>query len=57
LAISQEVSYLQRYYECKKYLHDNFEMPDNMVANVVLFLERNDGVLSKRTLAKEFSNL
>lgn len=55
--IPQEVNYLQRYDEFKKYLDNNFEMPDKMVANLVRFLEQNDGVLSKRALKKEFSEL
>ncbi|MGZ0017496.1 Fic family protein [Yeosuana sp. AK3] len=55
--IPQEVNYLLRYDEFKKYLDNNFQMPDKMVADLVRFLEQNDGVLSKRALKKEFSEL
>ncbi|MDO7173726.1 Fic family protein [Mariniflexile sp. AS56] len=55
--IPQEVSYLQHYDAFKKYINNNFEMPDKMVANLVRFLEQNNGVLSKRALKKEFSGL
>jgi Fic family protein len=55
--IPEEVSYLQKYDEFKKYIDNNFEMPDNMVAILVRFLEQNQGILSKRALKKEFSEL
>ncbi|MBL4904457.1 MAG: Fic family protein [Flavobacteriaceae bacterium] len=55
--IPEEVSYLQKYDEFKKYIDNNFEMPDKMVAILVRFLEQNKGVLSKRALKKEFSEL
>jgi hypothetical protein len=32
-------------------------MPDKMVAILVRFLEQNNGILSKRALKKEFSEL
>ncbi|MDV7187422.1 Fic family protein [Lutibacter sp. TH_r2] len=55
--IPEEVNYLQNYDEFKKYLDNNFEMPDKTVAMLVRFLEQNKGVLSKRALKKEFSIL
>ncbi|MDO7173860.1 Fic family protein [Mariniflexile sp. AS56] len=55
--IPQEVSYLQYYDAFKKHIDNNFEMPDKMVANLVRFLEQNNGVLSKRALKREFSGL
>ncbi|NQW37252.1 MAG: Fic family protein [Flavobacteriales bacterium] len=55
--IPEEVTYLQNYDDFKKYIDNNFEMPDKMVAILVRFLDQNNGVLSKRALKKEFSAL
>lgn len=55
--IPQEVNYLQQYDAFKRYLDDNFEMPDKTVALLVRFLEQNQGNLSKRALSKEFAAL
>ena len=55
--IPQEVDYLQKYDELKAWLDDRFEMPDNMVALLVRFLEQNNGTLSIRARKKEFKEL
>lgn len=55
--IPNEVTFLQNYDELKSYLDNTYEMPDNMVALLVRFLEQGNGVLSKRALKKEFSDL
>ena len=55
--IPEEVSYLQKYDEFKRYLDNHFEMPDKLVALMVRFLEQNNGTLSKRALEKEFTEL
>ena len=55
--IPNEVAYLTNYDEFKKYLDDEFEMPDKLVALLVRFLEQNEGKLSKRAREKEFSSL
>jgi hypothetical protein len=55
--IPNEVSYLTNYDEFKRYLDDEFEMPDKLVALLVLFLNQNDGKLSKRAREKEFTSL
>jgi Fic family protein len=55
--IPEEVNYLIQYDEFKKYLDNNFEMPDKLVATLVRFLEQNNGVLSKRAKEKEFTML
>lgn len=55
--IPEEVNYLQNYDSFKRYIDNNFEMPDKMVAILVRFLDQNNGVLSKRVLKKEFSAL
>ncbi len=52
--IPEEVAYLQKYDEMKRYLDDVFQMPDNMVALLIRFLEQNNGELSKRAQEKEF---
>lgn len=55
--IPQEVRYLQHYDEFKKYIDNTFEMPDNMVALLVRFLEQNDGQISTRAKKQEFEML
>jgi Fic family protein len=55
--IPQEVNYLLRYDEFKHFIDNEYEMPDKMVAILVRFLEQNNGILSKRALKKEFSEL
>lgn len=52
--IPAEVTYLQKYDEFKRYLEEDFEMPDKLIATLVRFLEQNDGNLSKRAATKEF---
>jgi len=52
-----EVDYLRKYDAFKRYLDDEFEMPDNLVAMLVRFLEQGNGKLSKRARTKEFSEL
>ena len=53
----EEVAYLQKYDKMKRYLDDVFQMPDNMVALLMRFLEQNNGELSKRAREEEFSKL
>lgn len=55
--IPQEVDYLIRYEGFKNYLDNVFEMPDNMNALLVRFLNQNNGVLSKRAREMEFQEL
>ena len=55
--IPNEVNYLIKYDEFKKEMDDQYEMPDQLVAMLVLFLQQNKGVLSKRAREKEFSAL
>ncbi len=55
--IPEEVNYLIQYDEFKKYINNNFEMPDKLVATLVRFLQQNNGVLSKRAKEKEFNGL
>jgi len=55
--IPNEVAYLINYDNFKRFLDEEFEMPDRMVAQLVRFLEQNDGHLSKRARNKEFKAL
>jgi Fic family protein len=55
--IPDEINYLTNYDEFKKYLDDEFEMPDKLVALLVRFLDHNEGKLSKRAKEKEFTLL
>jgi len=55
--IPEEISYLTNYDNFKRYLDDEFEMPDKTVALLVQFLEQNNGRFSKRAREKDFSKL
>ena len=55
--IPNEISYLTNYDKFKRYLDDEFEMPDKLVALLVRFLDQNEGKLSKRARGKEFTSL
>lgn len=55
--IPEEVSYIYKYDEFKRFIDDKFEMPDKLVAILVRFLEQNNGTLSKRARMKEFAAL
>lgn len=55
--IPEEVRFLQAYDEFKRYIDEEFEMPDRMVALLVRFLEQNGGKLSNRARAIELKAL
>jgi hypothetical protein len=55
--IPSEVTYLSQYDEFKRFVDDEFEMPDRLVALLVRFLDQNNGMLSKRAKEKEFDAL
>jgi Fic family protein len=55
--IPQEVSYLKNYDEFKRYIDEEFEMPDKLVALLISFLEQNNGSFSKRAKEHEFKAL
>ena len=55
--IPREIQYLTSYDAFKRWLDDEYEMPDKTVALLARFLEQNEVKLSKRAQEKEFSNL
>jgi len=55
--IPEEVNYIYKYDEFKRFIDDQFEMPDKLVSMLVRFLEQNGGTLSKRARFKEFPEL
>ena len=55
--IPAEVDYLNKYEAFKAYIDNSFEMPDDLLALLVRFLEQNNGVLSNRAKEKEFARL
>jgi len=55
--IPEEINYLTNYDRFKRYLENEFDMPDKTVALLVIFLEQNNGKLSKRKQEKEFNSL
>jgi hypothetical protein len=55
--VPQEIKFLANYDSFKKYMEEEFEMPDKMISTLVRFLEQNQGALSKRAREKEFAIL
>lgn len=55
--IPKEVEYLEKFDEFKRFIDNEYEMPDNMVSHLIGLLEQGNGKLSKRFLKKEFSDL
>lgn len=55
--IPNEINYLTCFDQFKRFLEDEFDMPDKSVALIVRFLEQNEGRLSKRSRNKEFGAL
>jgi len=55
--IPEEVDFIIKYDEFKRFIDNQFEMPDKLVATLARFLEQNRGTLSKRAHTKEFSIL
>lgn len=55
--IPQEVSYLAKFDQFKRYLDEEYEMPDKTIALLVRFLEQKHGILSQRARKKEFAAL
>ncbi len=55
--IPAEIAYLTKYDEFKRFLDDDFEIPDKEVALLVRFLDQNNGKISKRAKENEFKVL
>jgi len=52
-----EIEWLDRYQTFKQWIEERFDMPNRTIAQLVRFLEQNDGTISKRAREKEFSKL
>lgn len=55
--IPEEVNFIYKCDEFKRFIDDQFEMPDKLVSMLVRFLEQNGGTLSERARTKEFPEL
>ncbi len=55
--LPEEVQYLENHDKMRKFIQENFDMPDKEMENLIGFLRQNDGKLSKRVLNKEFKAL
>lgn len=55
--IPTEIDYLSKFDLFKQYLDKEFGIPDKTIALLTLFLEQNEGKLSKRAKENEFSKL
>jgi Fic family protein len=56
-AVPAEVDYLEKYDRFKRFLDEEFEMPDKTIALLVRFLEQNKARLSERAQTNEFKAL
>ena len=55
--LPEEVTYLKQHDEMRSFIKDRFDMPENIVENLIGFLRQENGRLSKRARRKEFSEL
>ncbi len=55
--IPNEINYLTNFDQFKRYLENEFDMPNKTVALIVRFLEQNNGKLSQRARENEFKEL
>jgi len=53
--IPEEVNYIYKY-EFKRFIDDQFEMPDKLVSMLVRFLEQNGGPFLREPETKNFLN-
>jgi Fic family protein len=55
--LPEEVQYLEGHDKMRKFIQENFDMPDKDMENLIGFLRQGDGKFSKRALNKEFKAL
>ena len=55
--LPNEIEYLRRFDEAMAGIRDLIDMPDRLAQNLILFIRKNNGVLSKRRRKGEFSEL
>jgi Fic family protein len=55
--IPKEIDYLQKYDEMKSFIENYLVMPDRLVNLMIIFLQQNNGKLSKRAKENEFTKL
>jgi hypothetical protein len=55
--LPNEVKYLERHDQMRTFITKHFDMPDNVMENLIGFLRQNDGTLSNRARTKEFRAL
>lgn len=55
--LPREIDYLRRHDEAIRRIMDAVEMPDRLAENLVMFIRRNNGVLSRKRREGEFKNL
>ena len=57
MKIPEEVDYILKFDDFKRFIDDRFEMPDMLVATLVRFLSQNNGILSNSAGTREFAKL
>jgi hypothetical protein len=55
--LPREIEYLRRHDEALRRIMDTVDMPDRLAEDLILFIRRNQGVLSKKRRTGQFSKL
>jgi hypothetical protein len=55
--LPREIDYLRRHDDAIRRIMDTVEMPDRVAENLIMFIRQNNGKLSKKRRADEFSKL
>jgi len=55
--LPNEIDYLKKHDEMKRFIENYIDMPDRLVNLLILFLQQGDGKFSKRAKEKEFHSL
>lgn len=55
--LSSEIDFLRRHDEALRRIMDTVDMPDRLAKDLIMFVQRNHGVLPKRRRSHEFSKL
>ena len=55
--LPNEIEYLRRFDEAMAGIRNMIDMPDRLAQNLILFIRKNKGALSKRRRKGEFSQL
>jgi hypothetical protein len=55
--LPREIEYLRRHDEARRRIMEIVDMPDHLAQDLIMFIDQNGGLLSKRRREKEFAAL